>query len=212
MSLLTHPPLPTVPPLEIYCCHGVVSLTQTRVPPISSVTIVGAVRFFFLYRNNALPRRPDSMFSIGYTTSAIETNLAIITGSAPALWPLGRRWCPCLFRGLGLSRGYQGHIGDIEATFDPSTGTTNTSCKDSLKKTLPTGWLTWRIWTCRTRGGPSSNSGVGRNSFSLSNLPGNKSAGRTELRGHTPKEGEEEIMTYNGVVRVLNSDSSEGCR
>lgn len=36
--------------------------------------------------------------SIGFVTSAIETNLALITASAPALRPLLRTWFPRLFR------------------------------------------------------------------------------------------------------------------
>jgi hypothetical protein len=36
--------------------------------------------------------------SIGFVTSAIETNLALITASAPALRPLLRAWFPKLFR------------------------------------------------------------------------------------------------------------------
>lgn len=36
--------------------------------------------------------------NIGFVTSAIETNLALITASAPALRPLLRTWFPRLFR------------------------------------------------------------------------------------------------------------------
>lgn len=36
--------------------------------------------------------------NIGFVTSAIETNLALITASVPALRPLLRTWFPKLFR------------------------------------------------------------------------------------------------------------------
>lgn len=48
----------------------------------------------------------DRKFSIGYVTSAVEINLAIITASVPALWPLARRWFPGAFESLGIDRPY----------------------------------------------------------------------------------------------------------
>lgn len=43
---------------------------------------------------------PDPTSSIGFVTSAIETNLFLITASAPALRPLLRAWFPKVF-GVG---------------------------------------------------------------------------------------------------------------
>ncbi|KAK6595632.1 hypothetical protein H4I96_09951 [Botrytis cinerea] len=43
------------------------------------------------------PPPADSTRSIGFVTSAIEINLAIITASAPALKPMMRQWFPKLF-------------------------------------------------------------------------------------------------------------------
>lgn len=40
---------------------------------------------------------PDPSYNIGFVTSAIETNLALITASAPALTPVLRSWFPSLF-------------------------------------------------------------------------------------------------------------------
>lgn len=45
---------------------------------------------------DAVPN-PDYTYNIGFCTSVIETNLAIITASAPALKPLFRSWFPRLF-------------------------------------------------------------------------------------------------------------------
>lgn len=40
---------------------------------------------------------PDPTYNIGFVTSAIETNLALITASAPALMPLLKSWFPSVF-------------------------------------------------------------------------------------------------------------------
>ncbi|OLN87817.1 hypothetical protein CCHL11_00418 [Colletotrichum chlorophyti] len=59
------------------------------------VTVVSVVRLYFLAQNFT-DKSPDKNFSLGFCVSAIECNLAIITASAPALWPLFRRWMPQL--------------------------------------------------------------------------------------------------------------------
>lgn len=51
---------------------------------------------------NLVPDR-DPTYNIGFVTSAVETNLALITASAPALMPLLRSWFPSLFGGGGES-------------------------------------------------------------------------------------------------------------
>jgi hypothetical protein len=47
-----------------------------------------------------LVQLPDPTSNIGFGTSAIETNLFLITASAPALRPLLRAWFPKIF-GVG---------------------------------------------------------------------------------------------------------------
>ncbi|KAI2606606.1 hypothetical protein GGR54DRAFT_652290 [Hypoxylon sp. NC1633] len=59
------------------------------------VTVVSAVRLYFLCQNFS-DTSLDKNFSLGFCVSAIEVNLAILTASAPALWPLIRRWIPSL--------------------------------------------------------------------------------------------------------------------
>ncbi|KAJ2905761.1 hypothetical protein MKZ38_004438 [Zalerion maritima] len=58
-----------------------------------SVTVTSTVRLIILVEGLfGLVADPDPTFNIGFTTSALETNLAIITASAPALIPLlGKR-------------------------------------------------------------------------------------------------------------------------
>jgi len=66
---------------------------------------MGAVRLYFIIRSFYL-KPADSHYSLGYTTNTIEINLAVLCASAPALWPLFRRWCPGMFQSLGLDRPY----------------------------------------------------------------------------------------------------------
>lgn len=51
----------------------------------------------FLIKGLFFPAGQDPTYSIGFVTSAIETNLAIITASLPALKPLFKRWFPSVF-------------------------------------------------------------------------------------------------------------------
>ncbi|KAL0933245.1 uncharacterized protein CTRU02_212208 [Colletotrichum truncatum] len=60
-----------------------------------AVTAVSVVRLYFL-AVNFTDMSPDKNFSLGFCVSQIECSLAIITASAPALWPLVRRWMPQL--------------------------------------------------------------------------------------------------------------------
>ncbi|KAL7624628.1 hypothetical protein AAE478_006197 [Parahypoxylon ruwenzoriense] len=59
------------------------------------VTVVSVIRLYFLAQNFN-DQSPDKNFSLGFCVSSIECNLAILTASAPALWPLIRRWVPHL--------------------------------------------------------------------------------------------------------------------
>jgi hypothetical protein len=69
------------------------------------VTIISVVRLYYIIRLYYLTVE-DRHYSIGYVTSAVEINLAIITASVPALWPLARRWMPGAFETLGINRPY----------------------------------------------------------------------------------------------------------
>ncbi|KAG4026836.1 hypothetical protein MFRU_036g00690 [Monilinia fructicola] len=61
------------------------------------VTVVGVVRLWVIICQYFLPPPEDPTYGIGFCTSSIENNLAIITASAPALKPLFRHWFPNLF-------------------------------------------------------------------------------------------------------------------
>ncbi|KAK1994115.1 integral membrane protein [Colletotrichum falcatum] len=55
------------------------------------VTAVSIVRLYFVALSFT-DVAPDKNFSLGFCVSQIECSLAITTASAPALWPLVRRW------------------------------------------------------------------------------------------------------------------------
>ncbi|KAI1139887.1 hypothetical protein F5Y05DRAFT_380366 [Hypoxylon sp. FL0543] len=67
------------------------------------VTIVSIIRLWTL-SDNFNSKSPDKNFSVGFTVSSIECNLAILTASFPALWPLIRRMMP-----KNLKSTYYGH-------------------------------------------------------------------------------------------------------
>ncbi|KAK3367095.1 hypothetical protein B0T24DRAFT_380944 [Lasiosphaeria ovina] len=99
------------------------------------VTLVSAVRLYFVVK--AFYLHPSQVhYSLGYTTTTIEVNLAIVTASVPALWPLGRRWFPGVFESLGINRPYL--YPDIEvgyATDDKKRRSNNSSGSHSWDST-----------------------------------------------------------------------------
>lgn len=80
----------------------------------SSVTIVSFVRMYYVLQLYYL-KTEDRHWAIGYVCSCVEINLAIITASVPALWPLARRWYPGAFESLGIDRPYL--YPDIEVAY-----------------------------------------------------------------------------------------------
>jgi len=78
--------------------------------------VISILRLYFVIKAWYLPPGNDSRYSLGYTTNSIEVNLAIITASIPALWPLARAWFPRAFSSLGIDRPYL--YPDIEVVYD----------------------------------------------------------------------------------------------
>lgn len=73
------------------------------------VTVFSAVRFYYVYRV-FFDSPADPTYSLGYVLSAVESNLAIVAASVPALWPLARRWFPSMDDRLGINDRYQPDI------------------------------------------------------------------------------------------------------
>jgi hypothetical protein len=103
---------------------------------------------------------PDPTYSFGPCCESIEGNLAILTASIPALWPLIRQWFPRLISRLNSSYNKNGSSG----------------------------------WTGRPSAVDQSNK---RNTFRMKSMQG-----RSEIRSKSPTGSEEEIMTYNGILRT----------
>ncbi|OTA53344.1 hypothetical protein K449DRAFT_305979, partial [Hypoxylon sp. EC38] len=90
------------------------------------VTVVSIIRLWTL-SENFNDQSPDKNFSVGFTVSSIECNLAIITASFPSLWPLIRRALPKNLKSSyyghqkygGVSHGQQGYI---RTTDGPESG------------------------------------------------------------------------------------------
>ncbi|KAF4974844.1 hypothetical protein FZEAL_8305 [Fusarium zealandicum] len=142
----------------------------------SSVAIVGIIRVVGIYDLLLTTPDPgdDAFYSISPVWSVVETNLAIICASVPALRPLFRRWFPKLFGG----------------TSRKTTGT-------------PYG-NKYGTGTRGTNGMRSANYD-GPGDIRLKNLRGSR-AHHTEIRSSSPNGSEEEIMTYNGIMRTTNVD------
>ncbi|PVH78373.1 hypothetical protein DL98DRAFT_397420, partial [Cadophora sp. DSE1049] len=145
------------------------------------VTIVGILRMAWLIEISYYPAK-DFNYDIRFTYSAVETNLAIITASGPALRPLLKAWFPNVFGSLtsGASRGPYGSKSKMGASRDAMKSHINTSKGNTLT----------------SKNG--SKSPFGNSSFAMKDLK----RGTSEIRSQSPSGSEEEIMTYNGIVRT----------
>ena len=63
------------------------------------------LRLFFIVRLWYF-KTDDAHYSLGYTLNTVEVNLAIVTATIPALWPLARLWFPGVFESMGINRPY----------------------------------------------------------------------------------------------------------
>ncbi|GJC92583.1 hypothetical protein ColKHC_01409 [Colletotrichum higginsianum] len=119
----------------------------------------------------------DARNGIGDTYSAIEVNLSIIAACIPALRPLFRRWMPGMFsnKSSADNAGYNSGAGGGQyARYGAGTGN-------------------------GTGNGRINRNTVG-NGFPMKDMR----SMHTEIRGHSPDGSEEEIMTFNGIIRTTN--------
>ena len=146
---------------------------ETNLGP--SVTIVGVVRLVFIYQAFFTVPGPDAdpTYTLGFCTSAIETNLAIITASAPALRPLFRKWFPRLF----------------------STRTGGGSA-------YPDTYGLSGNHRSRITGGRSEHHHSMTPGMVLKDLKDLKDKSQYKVRSHSPSASEEEIMTFDGIMRT----------
>ncbi|KAH7119238.1 hypothetical protein EDB81DRAFT_848005 [Dactylonectria macrodidyma] len=137
------------------------------------VTLLGILRLAWMVEKakalSSDPQKTDYTYDIRFTYAVIETNLAIITASAPALRPMFLMWFPNFFSALRSSKN----------NYSPSRGRDERS-----------------MATNRTRGGTGVRSSL-RGPFPLKEIKR-----RAAIRTHSPTKSEEEIMTYDGIVRT----------
>ncbi|KAI0009553.1 hypothetical protein F4779DRAFT_640394 [Xylariaceae sp. FL0662B] len=150
------------------------------------VTVVSILRLLWIIETSLYPMAPDYSYDIRFTYSAVETNLAIITASGPALRPLFIVWFPRLFstvRGTTNQNYRYGRGGYV----------VNDSGNISKPRTY--------------ENGSKADRSYGTSSFALKDMKG-----RTEIRSQSPTTSEEEIMTYNGIVRTTEVNIEFGER
>ncbi|KAK1978110.1 hypothetical protein LZ30DRAFT_227984 [Colletotrichum cereale] len=116
----------------------------------------------------------DARNTIGDTYAAIEVNLSIIAASIPALRPLFRRWMPGVFSNKSSSGGTPGYNGGQYAPYGARTGN-GTGTSRINRNTIGSG-------------------------FPLKDMRST----HAEVRGHSPNGSEEEIMTFNGIIRTTD--------
>lgn len=116
--------------------------------------------------------------NIAYVWTAVETNLAVISCSMPALRPLFSRWCPT----LSLSGDTPGYADGRVYSSSRRTGGSS-------------------------KGQPSGARGSHYNRHSnyiLKDLHPSWKQNRTEIRGLSPTGSEEEIMPNSGILRTTD--------
>ncbi|OIW33786.1 hypothetical protein CONLIGDRAFT_640876 [Coniochaeta ligniaria NRRL 30616] len=167
------------------------------------VTITSVVRLVLLVQGLfGLVTSSDPTFNIGFVVSAIETNLALITASAPALRPFFR------------ARDRGGWLGRSSAAAGPTKSNDVEAATTGTSK--PFGWaLSSRNSTPRSPGGTKlsrassrggrrggSSSRRGRGGAKKYDIRLRRDVGTELLRSRSPRSSEEETMTANGIMRV----------
>lgn len=166
------------------------------------MTITSVVRLVILVQGLfGLVTSTDPTFNIGFVVSAIETNLALITASAPALRPFFR----ARERGgwMGRSSGAPTKSGDVEGggtSGDKKSLGWPLSAKFSSSSPKSPGA---KLARGSSRGGRrgGSRSGRGRGGAKKYDIRLRRDVAH-ELRSQSPRASEEETMTANGIMRV----------
>ncbi|KAK6219767.1 CFEM domain-containing protein [Colletotrichum tabaci] len=141
------------------------------------VTAISVLRLAWLIEVSYHINEQDPTYDIRFTYSAVETNLAIIAASAPALRGLFLRWFPKFFASL-------------KSSSNPRYGYGQSG--DPTRKSRTTATAT------ATRGRAASHHHHHHaDTFQLKSMKG-----RSEIRSHSPTTSEEEIMTYDGIMRT----------
>lgn len=155
---------------------------------VHSVTIIGIVRLVSVYRLfYDYDPTADPYYNIGITLNVVEVNVAIISASAPALRPLFRMWLPGLFGGSSLEYNRYGS----RPTYGAGTGN---GTKHST--------LHHRDTTSHLGNAPGQQHHT-NHSIALKAMRTGRNQ-HAECRSVSPSGSEEEIMTYNGIMRTTD--------
>jgi hypothetical protein len=146
---------------------------SNRADQIARVTVVSILRLQWITETSFFPPSADPTYDIRFTYSAAETNLAIITASAPALRPLLVQWFPQIF---------------------------GTLAKNTNRK-YPYGSTRYGVSGLAQSRSRSNRAGVagqyGTSSYAMKDLER-----AVPPRGDSPATSEEEILAYNGIIRT----------
>ncbi|EPE04902.1 cfem domain-containing protein [Ophiostoma piceae UAMH 11346] len=194
------------------------------------VTVVGIVRLWYIYTAFFKPPGSDPTYSLGFCTSGIETNLAIICASAPSLRGLVRSWFPRFFSSNRPSGNpyYEDRyrLGD-SSNFNESNAAGgrrggNGYGRGSKAAGSRIGHDGSRNMDGNTVVGESSSAGKSIALRDLKNKGGGMgisghSTTHTAIGGGSPTASEEEIMSYNGIIRTTDvmvhyDDESQNAR
>ncbi|KAK4202369.1 hypothetical protein QBC40DRAFT_263419 [Triangularia verruculosa] len=142
-----------------------------------AVTIIGCVRLNGIIQLfYGEHNGKDPFHDVTVTLSVVEANIAIVTACAPALRPLFRMWMPVLFGG---------------------------TTERYANKYTPNSKLPYYADQSNTRG--ANGTGMRGDDVNLKTLKSTKMRdGHTECRSASPSGSEEEIMTYNGIMRTTD--------
>lgn len=173
------------------------------------------VRLYFVIRAWYL-EVADKHYSLGYTLNTIEVNLAIVTATIPALWPLARFWFPTVFESMGINRPYL--YPDIEVGYvssgrrssqqraaeggelGASAAQGNNSSPALQGKIL---WLQRPRPPSFLRSVPDSGGGGGDSSLALTDIRGQRVYGArsTHSAGGSGDEDDCQLDDYHGMIR-----------
>ncbi|KAH6961998.1 hypothetical protein BKA56DRAFT_560703 [Ilyonectria sp. MPI-CAGE-AT-0026] len=143
------------------------------------VPVVAIIRLVNIYQLLYLGKKAKH-HNIAYVWTVVEVNLAIVSCSVPALRPLFSRWYPKLFGNNSGKSSEQPYASSGHGAFSNATYGGGTKAS----RNRPTNSI----------------------NYMLNDLHPSRKQAHTEIRGVSPTGSEEEIMTYNGIVRTRSVD------
>ncbi len=166
------------------------------------MTAASVLRLFFIVRLWYF-KTDDAHYSLGYTLNTVEVNLAIVTATIPALWPLARLWFPSVFESMGINRPYL--YPDIEVGY-VEHASPRTASSPALRGKI--------LWLQRPRppscvrpvaedGGPAAGAGGGGFGLGLTDIRGQRVVVGATAGGRSRSAHEEDgpLDDYHEMIR-----------